>query len=70
MRSDKENGKPRLVYRVVGEGTEEFSQSDEQETSLEIIGPLGNGFPLKGEKASSYGWRNRCAAYGRAGERH
>ena len=33
---------------------------------LDIIGPLGNGFPLeeaKGKKASAYGRRNRYPAY-------
>ena len=47
--ADKENGKLRLVYRVVGEGTDEFSHLTKGH-QLEIIGPMGNGFPLKGEK--------------------
>ena len=47
--ADKENGKLRLVYRVVGEGTDEFSHLTKGD-QLEIIGPMGNGFPLKGEK--------------------
>ena len=46
--ADKENGKLRLVYRVVGEGTDEFSHLTKGD-QLEIIGPMGNGFPLKGE---------------------
>lgn len=49
MEADKENGKLRLVYRVVGEGTDEFSHLTKGD-QLEIIGPMGNGFPLKGEK--------------------
>lgn len=40
----------RLVYRVAGGGTEEFSRMHEGE-KLRILGPLGNGFPL-GEKSA------------------
>lgn len=51
---DKEKGLLRLVYRVVGGGTEEFSHYKAGDT-IEILGPLGNGFPLeageKGKKA-------------------
>ena len=36
----------RIVYRVVGKGTKEFSAMAVGE-SLEILGPLGNGFPLE-----------------------
>lgn len=36
----------RLVYRVVGKGTEEFSALKAGD-SLSILGPLGNGFPLE-----------------------
>lgn len=45
---DKEKGQLRVVYRVTGEGTgtEQFSCMKEGET-LEILGPLGNGFPLE-----------------------
>ncbi|MCR5302643.1 MAG: dihydroorotate dehydrogenase electron transfer subunit [Lachnospiraceae bacterium] len=41
-------GKIRLVYRVVGKGTEEFSHLSEHD-SVVIIGPNGNGFfaPVK-----------------------
>lgn len=48
---DKEKKGLRVVYRVTGEntGTKQFSQMRAGET-LEIIGPLGNGFPL--EKAA------------------
>lgn len=39
----------RVVYRVVGRGTEEFKFYAPR-TPLRILGPLGNGFPLeKGE---------------------
>ncbi|HIT89473.1 MAG TPA: dihydroorotate dehydrogenase electron transfer subunit [Candidatus Merdenecus merdavium] len=48
--TDKENGLLRLVYRVLGTGTEEFSHLKAGET-LSIMGPLGNGFPLKEKKA-------------------
>lgn len=47
---DKENGKIRIVYRVVGGGTEEFSKYVAGD-SVEIMGPFGNGFPLKNKKA-------------------
>lgn len=40
----------RIVYRVQGKGTEEFSNMRTGE-SVDIVGPLGNGFPLKGKKA-------------------
>lgn len=47
--ADAATGRLRLVYRVVGEGTAEFSglKAGDQ---LELLGPLGNGFPLKGKK--------------------
>jgi dihydroorotate dehydrogenase electron transfer subunit len=48
---DRENGRLRIVYRVVGQGTDEFSHLTAGD-QLEILGPLGNGFPLKqGRKA-------------------
>ena len=47
--NNAEEGKLRLVYRVVGEGTAEFSGRKAGD-KLEILGPLGNGFPLKGKK--------------------
>ncbi len=40
----------RLVYRVAGEGTREFSGKQAGDT-LRVLGPLGNGFPLREEKA-------------------
>jgi dihydroorotate dehydrogenase electron transfer subunit len=48
---DKENAKLRFVYRVVGNGTEEFSHLGVSDT-IEIMGPLGNGFNLSEIKAS------------------
>ena len=50
---DKESGQLRLVYRVAGAGTEEFSALKAGDT-VDILGPLGNGFPLlEGKKPSS-----------------
>ena len=51
---DKEKKALRLVYRVTGKntGTESFSRLHKNVT-LEVLGPLGNGFPLdeaKGKK--------------------
>lgn len=40
----------RIVYRVVGKGTQEFS-TYQSETILDIQGPIGNGFPLSDKKA-------------------
>ena len=48
---NKEEGTLRLVYRVVGGGTEEFSTYSEG-TEIEILGPLGNGFTLQPEKSA------------------
>lgn len=47
---DKENGKLRIVFRVAGEGTKQFS-SLKAEDKIEILGPLGNGFTKEGSKA-------------------
>lgn len=47
---DKAAGTVRLVYRVVGEGTKEFSKLTSDHT-IEVMGPLGNGFNLEGKKA-------------------
>jgi len=48
---DREAQKLRIVYRVVGKGTDEFSKLTAGD-KIEILGPLGNGFPLKeGKKA-------------------
>lgn len=46
---DKERSAIRLVYRLAGEGTKEFSalQTDDE---VKVLGPLGNGFPLEGEQ--------------------
>lgn len=47
---DKENGEIRIVYRVVGEGTKEFSTYSKGD-QLDVMGPLGNGYTLKDKKA-------------------
>ena len=47
---DRKNGRLRIVYRVVGYGTKEFSGCKAGDT-LEIMGPLGNGYTLKIDKA-------------------
>ena len=48
---DKEKGELRLVYRIAGEGTKEFSGLTAGDT-IDVLGPLGNGFPLEaGKKA-------------------
>lgn len=42
---DREKGALRIVYRIAGKGTKEFSGMKAEET-LDILGPLGNGFPM------------------------
>lgn len=42
---DREKGALRIVYRIAGKGTKEFSDMKAGET-LDILGPLGNGFPM------------------------
>ncbi len=46
---DREQGRLRIVYRVVGAGTKEFSACQAGDT-IKIMGPLGNGFPSDGRK--------------------
>lgn len=47
---DGEKGTLRVVYRIAGEGTKQFSLLKAGDT-LEVMGPLGNGFTMKEEKA-------------------
>ena len=47
---DRADGAIRLVYRIAGKGTEEFSDLHTG-AQLEVVGPLGNGFPKKSQKA-------------------
>lgn len=42
---DKESGRLRIVYRVAGAGTKEFT-AKQAEDEIRILGPLGNGFSL------------------------
>lgn len=51
---DKEKGRLRLVFRIVGSGTKEFSQKKAGDT-ISVMGPLGNGFILEGKKALLFG---------------
>jgi len=44
------NDRLRLVYRRIGYGTREYSQM-QQGDRIEVMGPLGNGFPDKDKKA-------------------
>lgn len=50
-RIDREKGILRIVYRVAGKGTDEFS-SYRAGDEIEILGPLGNGFTIKPEKSA------------------
>lgn len=43
---DREKGALRIVYRIAGKGTAEFAGMEAGET-LDILGPLGNGFPME-----------------------
>lgn len=47
---DKGAGKLRLVYRVVGTGTAEFSAYQAGD-AISVMGPLGNGFPQQEGRA-------------------
>ncbi|MDD6071406.1 MAG: dihydroorotate dehydrogenase electron transfer subunit [Clostridiales bacterium] len=47
---EKVTGTIRMVYRVVGFGTKEFSGLRADDT-VEVMGPLGNGFEKKDKKA-------------------
>lgn len=47
---DRENKKLRLVYRIVGEGTREFSGLSAGD-EIKVLGPLGNGYTMKEKKA-------------------
>ena len=51
---DRRGGEIRLVYRVAGKGTEEFSKYHTG-AQLRIVGPLGNGYPEKNRRALLFG---------------
>ena len=43
----------RIVYRIAGQGTAEFSSYQEGD-SVEILGTLGNGFPTEAAEGKRY----------------
>ena len=47
---NRQQGTVRLVYRITGKGTMEFTDLKPQDT-IEAMGPLGNGFTLEGKRA-------------------
>lgn len=47
---NEEKNALRLVYRVVGKGTTEFSNM-KSEDKIKVLGPLGNGYTLKDKTA-------------------
>ena len=47
---DRAAGTLRIVYRIAGKGTKEFSMLTSDHT-ITILGPLGNGFTKKDKKA-------------------
>lgn len=47
---DREKGTLRLVYRIAGKGTAEFSKLQSGDT-IDVLGPLGNGFNLEDGRA-------------------
>jgi len=47
---DKEERLLRVVYRVAGKGTEEFSKKKAGDI-IEVVGPLGNGFSKREGKS-------------------
>ena len=47
---NKEEASLRLVYRVAGKGTDEFSRFHTG-AKVRILGPLGNGFPKQKKSA-------------------
>lgn len=46
---DKQKGTLRIVYQVVGQGTELFSNKKENDV-IRILGSCGNGYPIENEK--------------------
>ena len=65
---DREGGRLRIVYRVAGAGTEEFSHLKAGD-EVDILGPLGNGFPMEeGKTCDADGRRYRCSADAADGE--
>ena len=48
--ADSDTKTMRIVFRIAGAGTEEFSQLEAGDT-VEVVGPLGGGYKLENEKA-------------------
>lgn len=46
---DAENGKVRFIFQVKGEGTKSLAKYEVGD-KINVMGPLGNGFEIKGEK--------------------
>ena len=44
--ADPDEGRLRIVYRIAGKGTDEFSKYVSGDP-IDIMGPLGNGFPVE-----------------------
>lgn len=47
--ADKNNNRLRIVYRIAGKGTKEFSEYRKGDR-IDILGTLGNGFPIEAAK--------------------
>lgn len=47
---EREKNRLRVVYRIAGEGTRQFSKLQKGDT-ISLLGPLGNGFTKKEKKA-------------------
>ena len=64
---DREAGELRMVYRIAGAGTKEFSKLKAGDT-IDVLGPLGNGFPVEpGKKAFLIGGGQRTVGWKRFG---
>ena len=50
--ADGESGCLRLVFRIAGEGTREFSRLEPGDR-VDLVGPLGNGFPAERAEGKS-----------------
>ncbi len=73
--ADVESGRLRIVYRVAGKGTTEFSSYGPGD-DIAVMGTLGNGFPLEpaqGKRAlllgAALGYRRLCNWQGNCRER-
>lgn len=51
MTVDPDNGTCTILYRVIGEGTTLLSKAGKGD-KLNVIGPLGNGFPVIGDRTA------------------